>query len=65
MQQVDLTVNDLQAIMKFVEAMQALSVDIRVDNSSGIGQVVTATVHAEINGYSGELTVGFTDYNTW
>jgi hypothetical protein len=36
---------DLTKIQEFIDAFNATTVEIKVDNSSGIGSVITATIH--------------------
>jgi hypothetical protein len=56
---------DIEAIQNLMENLDATSVIITVDGSSGIGSIVTASIHTEVNGYDGEFTVVVADEENW
>ncbi len=57
---------DLEDILEFVNSFDKDIVEIKVDNSSGIGSVISATLHSVIvNGNSLVVTKEIVDETSW
>lgn len=73
MQEIYLHRDDIEKILNFVDKinpadstrLQAGNVKITVDNSSGIGSVVTATCPHEVDGKWGEFTITVSSVENW
>ena len=73
MQEIYLHRDDIEKILNFVDKLnpadstrlQAGNVKITVDNSSGIGSVVTATCPHEVDGQWGEFTITVSSVENW
>lgn len=64
---ITLTPRELNRISQFIadttNGTQFVIID--VDSSSGIGSIVTATINAEMNGWTGAFTAVITDESNW
>ena len=59
--------DDLQTIMQFVQAFPDTdTVEIKSDSSSGIGNIITATLHhVDLNGMLVSVTKNIVDETSW
>lgn len=70
---INLTTEELKKILAIVEELNPAGtlliasgrVDITIDNSSGIGSIVTATVPVKIGEHWGEFTTRITGEESW
>jgi hypothetical protein len=71
--EITLNLSELQTIVEFVNAWNPVddqsfgsgTVTIRVDSSSGIGQVTTATIPMACGNYYGTFTTEITGIKDW
>lgn len=59
--------DDLETIIKFMEAVPGShTVEITCDNSSGIGSIIKASLHAvDLNGMKVTITKDIVDETSW
>lgn len=59
--------DDLQTVQQFMKAFpDAYNVEIISDNSSGIGSIITATLHnVNLNGMTVSVTKSIVDETSW
>jgi hypothetical protein len=73
MKEVTLHADDLETLLALINELNpanqpklgAGSVTIRVDNSSGIGSIVTATIPMTCGNYHGEFTTEISGVDDW
>lgn len=57
--------DDLQTVLNLLKRTNANYVTLDIDNSSGIGSIIKASVPMDLNGLKGEFTQVITDENDW
>lgn len=59
--------DDVETILKFIQSIDKQHVvEVKCDNSSGIGNVITATLHGvELNGHKVSVTKTIVDETSW
>lgn len=62
-----LHVDDLETILKFLKSFpDAHTVEVTCDNSSGIGSIINATIHAQdVYGHKVAVTKNIVDETSW
>jgi hypothetical protein len=73
MQEITLSYNELKELIDIVERMNppdtlilaAGTIKVSVDNSSGIGSIVKATVPVKVGNRWGDWTTTITDESSW
>jgi hypothetical protein len=57
---------DLIKILEFIDAFKCTNVEIKVDDSSGIGAVITATIHGQkLFDQTVSITTVISDETSW